>query len=105
MSTRSRALSPPNKCTTRDGSLKGRLRRKRSLIKLKMAVFGPIPRASVMTAIEVNAGDCEVFEKRNEYRSYHSVRKAMMGSTREARRAGIQQATTAAQQRSKLTVR
>src|SRR4029453_11910540 len=63
MSTRSRALSPPNKWTTRDGSLKGRLRRKRSLIKLKMAVFRPIPRASVMTAIEVKAGDWRSLRK------------------------------------------
>src|SRR6478609_7185177 len=41
----------------RDGSLNGSRRRKRSLIKLKIAVFSPIPSASVTTAINVNPGD------------------------------------------------
>src|SRR5207248_7302685 len=44
-------------CTTRPGSLNGRPRRKRSLIRLKIAVFSPIPRASVSSASKVNAGD------------------------------------------------
>src|SRR4029077_5977658 len=39
-----------------DGSENGRPRRKRSLIKLKMAVFAPIPSASVSAAMAVNAG-------------------------------------------------
>src|SRR5207247_9033003 len=57
MSSRSRDLSPPKRWTTRDGSLNGRPRRNRSLIKLKIAVFSPIPSASVSTAMQVNAGD------------------------------------------------
>src|SRR5215510_9429727 len=43
--------------TTRSGSEKGRPRRKRSWIKLNMAVFMPMPMASVMMASEVNPGD------------------------------------------------
>src|SRR5436190_8071903 len=43
--------------TTRSGSEKGRPRRKRSWIKLKIAVFTPIPSASVSTARKVNPGD------------------------------------------------
>src|SRR5438034_1133814 len=43
--------------TTRSGSENGRPRRKRSCIKLKMAVFIPMPSASVMTARVVNPGD------------------------------------------------
>src|SRR5438034_4206076 len=43
---------------TRFDCLNGRPRRKRSLIKLKIAVFSPMPSASVITAINVNAGDC-----------------------------------------------
>src|SRR6266550_4623578 len=43
--------------TTRSGSENGRPRRKRSWIKLKMAVFMPIPSASVSTASAVNPGD------------------------------------------------
>src|SRR2546423_7842429 len=61
MSTKSRALSPPYKWTTRDGSLNGRPRRKRSLIKLKIAVLSPIPSASVITAVAGKAGDCRSF--------------------------------------------
>src|SRR4029077_15058454 len=44
-------------CTTRPGSLKGRSRRKRSLIKLKIEVFSPIPSASVAIAMKVKPGD------------------------------------------------
>src|SRR6476659_6937431 len=40
----------------REGSLNGRPRKKRSLIKLKMAVFRPIPRARVSKARSVNPG-------------------------------------------------
>src|SRR4029453_14073816 len=43
--------------TTRSGSEKGRPRRKRSCIKLKIAVFMPMPSASVSTARKVNPGD------------------------------------------------
>src|SRR5262249_54612622 len=43
--------------TTRSGSEKGRPRKKRSWIKLNMAVFMPMPMASVMMASEVNPGD------------------------------------------------
>src|SRR6266480_4100960 len=43
--------------TIRPGSENGRPRRKRSCIKLKMAVFMPMPSASVSTASEVKAGD------------------------------------------------
>src|SRR6266550_1764695 len=65
MSTRSRDLSPPYKCTTRDGSLNGRPRRNRSLIKLKIVVFSPMPTASVKTAMQVNAGDLRSWRSAN----------------------------------------
>src|SRR6266704_2384911 len=65
MSTRSRDLSPPYKCTTRDGSLNGRPRRNRSLIKLKIVVFSPMPTASVKTATQVNAGDLRSWRSAN----------------------------------------
>src|SRR5438309_6831071 len=65
MSTRSRDLSPPYKRTTRDGSLNGRPRRNRSLIKLKIAVFSPMPSASVRTAMQVNAGDLRSWRSAN----------------------------------------
>src|SRR4030095_7361863 len=42
--------------SARDGSLNGRPRRKRSLIKLKMAVLRPIPSARVIKARRVNPG-------------------------------------------------
>src|ERR1700693_414734 len=41
----------------RDGSWNGRTRRKRSWIRLKIAVFAPMPRVSVRTETNVNAGD------------------------------------------------
>jgi hypothetical protein len=63
MSTKSRDLSPPCKCTTRDGSLNGRLFRKRSFTKLKIVVFKPMPSARVITAIDVNAGDFRSLRK------------------------------------------
>src|SRR5260370_38559029 len=53
---RSRALE--YMCTKRSGSLNGNPRKNRSLIKLKIAVFKPIPSASVAMAMNVNAGDC-----------------------------------------------
>src|SRR5206468_4900438 len=65
MSTRSRDLSPPYKCTTRDGSLNGRPRRNRSLIRLKIVVFSPMPTASVKTATQVNAGDLRSWRSAN----------------------------------------
>src|SRR5438034_2443756 len=65
MSTRSRDLSPPYKCTTRDGSLNGRPRRKRSLIKLKIVVFSPMPTANVKTATQVNPGDLRSWRSAN----------------------------------------
>src|SRR5438093_9269376 len=65
MSTRSRDLSPPKRWTTRDGSLNGRPRRNRSLIKLKIAAFSPIPIASVRTAIRVKAGDLRSWRRAN----------------------------------------
>src|SRR5260370_14633650 len=49
----------------RCGSLKGSTRRNRSLIKLKMAVFSPMPSASVRTAIKVNPGDLRSWRKAN----------------------------------------
>jgi hypothetical protein len=51
--------------TTRDGSLNGSPRKKRSLIKLKIVVFNPIPSANVMIAIDVNAGDLRSWRKAN----------------------------------------
>src|SRR6266478_6932141 len=42
--------------TTRSGSENGRSRRKRSCIKLKMAVFIPIPIASISAARQLKAG-------------------------------------------------
>src|SRR5213078_1740541 len=71
MSARSRDLSPPYKCTTRDGSLKGRRRRNKSFIKLKIVVFSPIPSANVTTAMDVNAGDLRSWRKAN-FRSFIS---------------------------------
>src|SRR2546426_473739 len=41
----------------RDGALNDRPRKKRSLIKLKIAVFSPIPSASMSNASKVNPGD------------------------------------------------
>jgi hypothetical protein len=51
--------------TTRDGSLNGSPRKNRSLIKLKIVVFSPIPSANVMIAIAVNAGDFRSWRKAN----------------------------------------
>src|SRR5215472_13225845 len=49
--------------TRREGPLNGRLRRKRSLIRLKMAVLSPMPSASVTIAMKVNAGDWRSLRK------------------------------------------
>src|SRR4029450_1149492 len=49
----------------RDGSLNGSRRRKRSLISLKIAVFAPIPSASVRTATRVNPGDLRSWRRAN----------------------------------------
>src|SRR5437588_9475488 len=64
--------------TTRSGSLNGRLRKKRSLIRLKMAVFKPIPSASVRMAMKVNAGDCQSFRKAKR----RSLMKTLFGAQR-----------------------
>src|SRR5258705_10535283 len=58
--------------TARDGSLNGSPRKKRSLIKLKIVVFNPIPSANVMIAIAVNAGDLRSWRKAN-FRSFISL--------------------------------
>src|SRR5215475_5729639 len=55
--------------TTRSGSEKGRPRRKRSCIKLKIAVFMPMPTASVSTARKVNPGDLRSCRRAN-FRSF-----------------------------------
>src|SRR5438552_12463028 len=73
--------------TTRSGSENGRPRRKRSCIKLKMAVFMPMPSASVSTASEVKAGDLRSCRRAN-FRSFISFsaqslnRIDMRGATR-----------------------
>src|SRR6266576_2423005 len=59
-------------CTTRPGSLNGRPRKNRSLIKLKMAVFSPIPSASVITARKVKPGDLRSWRRANR-RSFISL--------------------------------
>src|SRR5216117_2490959 len=56
----------------RDGSLNSSPRKKRSLIKLKIVVFSPIPSANVTTAIDVNAGDLRSWRKAN-FRSFISL--------------------------------
>src|SRR6266536_4658493 len=66
-----RDLSPAVMCTTRCGSAKGSPRRKRSFIKLKIAVFSPIPNASVMTASTVKPGDLRSWRRAN-FRSFMS---------------------------------
>src|SRR6266481_5652626 len=55
----------------RDGSLNGSRRRNRSLTKLKIAVFSPMPSASVRTATRVNPGDLRSWRKAN-FRSFIS---------------------------------
>src|SRR4029078_7971112 len=57
--------------TTRSGSEKGKPRRKRSCIKLKIAVFMPMPSASVSTASNVNPGDLRSWRRAN-FRSFIS---------------------------------
>src|SRR5215469_13447870 len=68
---RSRALE--YMWTRRDGSLNGSGRKKRSLIKLKIAVFSPIPSASVTTAISVNVGDSRSLRKAKQRSFIESV--------------------------------
>src|SRR5437773_2214532 len=83
------------------GSLNGRPRKKRSLIRLKIAVFSPIPRASVSNGSKVNPGDlsnCRRAKRRSVFtigslayrlgNDNHSYRNATIGSTWVARRAG-----------------
>src|SRR5205085_8537995 len=63
-------------CTTRSGSLNGRPRKNRSLIKLKIAVFRPMPSARVSTASKVNAGDLRSW-RRAKRRSIISPRSVV----------------------------
>src|SRR3982751_3886170 len=56
----------------RDGSLNGSPRRKRSLIKLKIVVFRPIPSARVTIAMKVKAGDLRSWRKAN-FKSFMSL--------------------------------
>ena len=55
----------------RDGSLNGSPRKNRSLIRLKIVVFSPIPSANVMIAIAVNPGDLRSWRTAN-FRSFMS---------------------------------
>src|SRR6266705_2022120 len=57
---------------TRSGSWNGSPLRKRSLISEKIAVFAPIPSASVRTAIKVNTGDLRSWRSANP-RSFISL--------------------------------
>ena len=63
-----------------------------ALTTLKIAVFAPIPSARVSTATRVNPGDLRSWRKASFKHSFHSVRSASIGSTREALHAGITQA-------------
>src|SRR5204863_2410517 len=65
-SRRFRSLALEYMRTTRAGSLNGKARRKRSLIKLKIAVFSPMPRASVAIAMKLKLGDFS--SRRRAYR-------------------------------------
>src|SRR5438034_9343530 len=56
----------------RDGSLNGSPRKKRSLIKLKIVVFSPMPSASVTTATKANPGDLRSWRKAN-FKSFISL--------------------------------
>src|SRR5262249_11166152 len=96
------------KCTTRRGSLNERLRRNKSLIRLKIAVFAPIASASVITAMMVNPGvlarvrsaylKSEIIKYslyslgNNDGGRFHAARSAITRSTRDVQRAGSQQA-------------
>src|SRR6266403_4934661 len=62
--------------TTRSGSENGRPRRKRSCIRLKMAVFMPMPSAMVSTATVVNPGDLRSWRraKRKSFMSFSAQR-------------------------------
>src|SRR5213595_1128711 len=68
-SSRLRSRAFEYMCTSRCGSLNGSPRRNRSLIKLKIAVFSPMPSASVRTAIKVNPGDLRSWRRAN-FRSF-----------------------------------
>ena len=66
------------------------------LITAKMARFAPRQIATVASAVTVNAGDLRSWRRAN-LRSvhYHSARKASIGSTHVARRAGTKQEAAA----------
>src|SRR6266566_9347360 len=73
--------------TTRSGSENGRPRRKRSCIRLKMAVFMPMPSARVSTATVVKPGDLRSCRraKRRSFISFSAQclnRIDMRGATR-----------------------
>src|ERR1035438_9769192 len=94
--------------TNRSGAGKGNGRRRTPSTMEKMAVVAPMPKASVSIAVKVKPGAWR--NRRNEYRmSSHnlfiayllrcryrpfnySVRRACMGSTEDARRAGTKHA-------------
>src|SRR5947207_4112053 len=78
-------------CTSRCGSLNGSPRRNRSLIKLKIAVFSPMPSASVRTAIKVNPGDLRSWRKAN-FRSFISLGAQCLNRIDKCGAAGRQQA-------------
>src|SRR6266571_3499815 len=78
--------------TTRSGSENGKPRRKRSCIKLKMAVFMPMPSASVSTATIVNPGDLRSWRraKRKSFMSLcaQSLNGIDMGGTARRKKTG-----------------
>src|SRR5437762_870691 len=81
---------------------KGRGRSKTASITLKMALLAPMQRASVRTAITLNAGDLVNIRRAyfhpvniNCDSLFYSVRNASTGSTRRARLAGNKQAASA----------
>src|SRR4029079_2363508 len=73
--------------TTRSGSEKSRPRRKRSCSILKIAVFMPMPSASVSTASNVNAGDLPSWRraKRMSFNMAVIRRSSSFGSQRDDR--------------------
>src|SRR6266496_572400 len=70
----------------RDGSLNGSRRRNRSLTKLKIAVFNPMPSTSVRTATKVNPGDLRSWRKANLRSFIDHVRLGLDRCTSRARR-------------------
>jgi hypothetical protein len=94
-------------CNSSCGFSTGSIRSSTWLNTVKIAVFAPMPKASVNTAVTVNPGARAIC--RNAYRtscmipfiassscSRYSARKAFTGSVPAARRAGIKPAMQAA---------